>query len=171
MTTRRLLEKRLAKRLAPDWDAAKREWAPLKAFFAECGLDANEAYAMAMTASELLENAIKYGDWSKKDDVITLAIEVSQRAVVVEVENPVIDDPASVRQLDDRIQWMRGFQSPFQAYVERLKQVSSQSYEEGESGLGLCRIAYEARCLLDFYVTGTGRLAMSAVYQVGANLL
>ncbi|MDP1824276.1 MAG: hypothetical protein Q8L48_13565 [Archangium sp.] len=168
--TRRLLHKRLEKRLSPDWETAKREWAPLKAFFIECGLDGNEAYAMAMTASELMENAIKYGTWTRDDDVLSLAIEVSPRAVVVEVENPVIDDPASVRRLDDRIQWMRGFQSPFQAYVERLKQVSSQSYQEGESGLGLCRIAYEARCLLDFYVTGTGRLAMSAVYQLGASL-
>jgi hypothetical protein len=168
--TRRLLNKRLEKRLAPDWETAKREWAPLKAFFADCGLDQNESYAMAMTASELLENAIKYGSWTRAGDEITLAIEVSPRAVVVEVENPVIDDPASVRELDDRIQWMRGFQSPFQAYVERLKLVSSQSYQEGESGLGLCRIAYEARCLLDFYVTGAGRLAMSAVYQVGVSL-
>ena len=168
--TRRLLNRRLEKRLSPDWETAKNEWGPLKAFFVECGLDANEAYAMAMTASELMENAIKYGTWTKADDVITLAIEVSPRAVVVEVENPAIDDPATVRRLDDRIQWMRGFQSPFQAYVERLKQVSSQNYEEGESGLGLCRIAYEARCLLDFYVTGTGRLAMSAVYQLGASL-
>ncbi len=168
--TRRLQHKRIEKRLPPDWEAAKREWAPLKAFFSECGLDANEAYAMAMTASELMENAIKYGTWTQADEFISLAIDVSDRAVVVEVENPVVDDPAAVRQLDDRIQWMRGFQSPFQAYVERLKQVSSQSYQEGESGLGLCRIAYEARCLLDFYVTGTGRLAMSAVYQVGVSL-
>jgi hypothetical protein len=168
--TRRLLHRRLEKRLAPDWETVKREWAPLKAFFAESGLDADEAYAMAMTASELMENAIKYGRWTRPDDELTLSLEVSARAVVVEVENPASDDPASVRQLDDRIQWMRGFQSPFQAYVERLKQVSSQSYQEGESGLGLCRIAYEARCLLDFYVTGAGRLAMSAVYQVGVSL-
>ena len=167
--TRRLLHKRLEKQLPPDWEAAKREWAPLKAFFTECGLDANESYAMAMTASELMENAIKYGTWTRTGEQISLAIEVSERAVVVEVENPVIDDPASVRRLDERIQWMRGFQSPFQAYVERLKQVSSQAYQEGESGLGLCRIAYEARCLLDFYVTGSGRLAMSAVYQVGVS--
>lgn len=165
--TRRLLDKRLERRLVPNWETAKGEWAPLKAFFAECGLDQNESYAMAMTASELLENAIKYGSWAREGEEITLAVEVSQRAVVVEVENPVTDDRTSLRQLDERIQWMRGFQSPFQAYVERLKLVSSQSYQEGESGLGLCRIAYEARCLLDFYVTGAGRLAMSAVYQPG----
>lgn len=167
---RTLEPKRLHRRLPPDWEAAKREWAPLKTFFGECGLDMNEAYAMAMTCSELMENAIKYGTWTHEGDELTLSIEISPREVIIEVENPVVDDPAAVRQLDDRIQWMRGFQSPFQAYVERLKVVSSQSYQEGVSGLGLCRIAYEARCILDFYVTGHGRLAMSAVYQPGASL-
>ena len=164
---RKLVNKRVEKQLPPDWEVAKREWDLIKAFFLDCGLDKNEAYAMAMTASELLENAIKYGTWNKQGDHISLAVEVGPRAVMVEVESPVVDDTASVRRLDDRIQWMRSFQSPFQAYVERLKQVSSQSYQEGESGLGLCRIAYEARCLLDFYVTAEGRLAMSAVYQPG----
>lgn len=168
--TRRLLQRRLEKRLAPDWESVKREWASLKAFFSESGLDAEEAHALAMAASELMENAIKYGRWTSPGEVLTLSLEVAPRAVVIEVENPTSDDLSSVRQLDDRIQWMRGFQSPFQAYVERLKQVSSQSYQEGESGLGLCRVAYEARCLLDFYVTGGGRLAMSAVYQVGVSL-
>lgn len=85
--TRRLLDKRLERRLAPNWETAKGEWAPLKAFFAECGLDQNESYAMAMTASELLENAIKYGSWAREGEEITLAVEVSQRAVVVEVED------------------------------------------------------------------------------------
>ncbi len=168
--TRKVVHKRLDRRLAPEWEATKAEWNSLRTFFNECGLDANEVYAMAMTCSELMENAIKYGTWSKPSDELTLSVEVSSREVVIEVENPVVDDPAAVRQLDDRIQWMRGFQSPFQAYVERLKVVSSQSYQEGESGLGLCRIAYEARCLLDFYVTSGGRLAMSAVYQLGASL-
>jgi len=39
--------------------------------------------------------------------------------------------------------------------VERMRAVSSQPYAAGKSGLGLARIAYEGRCLLDFYV---GRL-------------
>jgi hypothetical protein len=58
-----------------------------------------------------------------------------------------------------------GFQSPFEAYVARMKVVSSRPWVEGKSGLGLARIAYEGRCLLDFYVTDTQRLAMYAVYR------
>lgn len=92
-------------------------------------------------------------------------MEIDPRSATVEVQSPVADDPALLRALDDRIQWIRGFQSPFEAYVERLKQVAATSYSEGVSGLGLIRIAYEARCLLDFYVTPSRRVAMSAVYR------
>ncbi|HEY0880386.1 MAG TPA: ATP-binding protein [Archangium sp.] len=161
---RALVPQRLVRQLPPDWELARREWEPCLEFFARCGLDRDEAYAMTMATSELLENAIKYGAWRGAGEQITLSLEAEARAVVVEIESPIADDAATLRRLDDRIQWMRSFQSPFQAYVERLKEVSSQTYQEGESGLGLCRIAYEARCLLDFYVTGEGRLAMSAVY-------
>ncbi len=164
--SRKLLNGRLDRTLPPDWDAARTLWDESKRFFADHGLDADECYALAMTASELLENAIKYGDWRRApDERVALSIEVAGRAVTIEVQSPVADDPGALRKLDDQIQWMRGFQSPFEAYVERLKLLSSQPYREGESGLGLLRIAYEARCLVDFYVTPGRRLAMSAVYQ------
>lgn len=164
--TRQLLTGRLERTLPPDWDLAKRVFDDSKRFFLEHGLDADEAYAMAMTSSELLENAVKYGDWSRDAaEQITYLAEIEGRAVTVEVQSPVADDPGALRKLDDQIQWIRGFQSPFEAYVERLKLLSSQPYREGQSGLGLIRIAYEARGLVDFYVTPDRRLAMSAVYQ------
>ena len=157
---------RLERSLPPDWDTAKRLWDESRHFFSEHGLDTDESYGLAMTASELLENAIKYGDWKRApDERIALRAEVHGRIASVEVEGPVADDPDALRRLDEQIQWVRGFQSPFDAYVVRLKQLSSQTWREGESGLGLIRIAYEARCILDFYVTPGGRLSMSAVYQ------
>jgi hypothetical protein len=63
------------------------------------------------------------------------------------------------------IQWIRGFQDPFEAYVERMKIVSAQPYSNGESGLGLTRIAYEGRSVIDFYVDEGNVLAVSAVYR------
>lgn len=157
---------RFERALPPDWDTAKALWDDTKGFFAAHGLDADESYSLAMTASELLENAIKYGDWKRAPaESILLVAEVGGRVASVEVQGPVADDPQALKRLDEQIQWMRGFQSPFEAYVARLKQLSGQSWREGESGLGLIRIVYEARCLLDFYVTPEGRLSMSAVYQ------
>src|SRR5574340_1090877 len=126
---RQLRNGRLEKTLPPDWDAAKKLWDESKRFFADAGLDADESYALAMTTAELLENAIKYGDWKRAPtEQVMLALEVAGRAVTVEVQSPVADDADALRKLDDQIQWMRGFQSPFEAYVERLKQLSSQPY-------------------------------------------
>lgn len=144
-------------------------WDECSAFFTAHGLSDEEAYALTMSAQELLENAVKYGAWNRASGAdILLTLEVDRRTATIEVQSPVgEEDDQSLRKLDDTIQWIRGFQSPFEAYVERLKQVSAQPYVEGESGLGLTRIAYEGRCLLDFYVTPDQRLAMSAVYQPG----
>ncbi|MEW5739776.1 MAG: ATP-binding protein [Myxococcota bacterium] len=162
----KLIAGRFERSLPPDWDTAKRLWAESKAFFSAHGLSADEAYSLAMTTSELLENAIKYGDWKRApDEMITVVAEVGGRVASVEVQGPVADDPGALKRLDEQIQWMRGFQSPFEAYVSRLKHLSGHDWRDGESGLGLIRIVYEARCLLDFYVTPEGRLSMSAVYQ------
>lgn len=162
------MQGRLDLRIPPDWNAAKSLWDPCMAFFREHGLDHDESYALTMATEELLENAVKYGAWNDAVPTdILVTLEVEGRAATVEVHGPINEDPVMIRKLDDTIQWIRGFQSPFEAYVERLKQVSAQSYVEGVSGLGLTRIAYEARCLLDFYVTAENRLAMSAVYQPG----
>src|SRR6185436_8250437 len=149
-----------------DWDLAAKLWSECSDFLTARGLDRDEVYALTMAASELLENAVKYGDWERAPkDIIALTIEVGARSVTVEVQCPTADDLRALRKLDEQIQWIRGFQSPFEAYVERLKLVSARGHDVGESGLGLIRIAYEGRCVVDFYVTPERRLAMSAVYR------
>jgi hypothetical protein len=85
---------------------------------------------------------------------------------VVEVKNQIKDSELEhLRRLDAKIQWIRGYQNPFEAYVEKLKEISNKTLAEGESGLGLVRIAYEGQSILDFYVNENNLLAVSAVYQ------
>ena len=50
-----------------------------------------------------------------------------------------------------------------EAYLERMKEVSMQSLDHRESGLGLVRIAYEGHAILDFMVDQTRTLNVSAV--------
>jgi hypothetical protein len=120
-----------------------------------------------MAAQELLENAVKYGPAAVpgQKTAVVLVVEVAKSSVTVEVRSPADADPAKLKALDDTIQWIRGFQNPFEAYVERLKRVSAQPFAAGESGLGLARVAYEAQCILDFYVNDSNILALSAVYR------
>lgn len=159
---------RFERRIKPDWDEAKRLWDDCKDFFTRCDFDRDQTYALTMAASELLENGVKYGDWARApDELLMLAVEVDAGTVTIEVVCPASEDEQVLRRLDEHIQWIRGFQSPFEAYVEQLKRISAAGREEGLSGLGLIRIAYEGRCVVDFYVTPERRLAMSAVHRPG----
>ncbi|MHB8875059.1 MAG: ATP-binding protein, partial [Myxococcaceae bacterium] len=133
--------------------------------FVEHGLDPDVSYALCMTAQELLENAVKYGRYHTAGDTIELSINVDPGDITIEVRNPVDSTSASLRTFDATIQWIRGYQNPFEAYVERLKDVSSQPFSPGRSGLGLARVAFEGQCILDFYVNESNILAVSAVYH------
>ena len=89
---------------------------------------------------------------------------VNSNKVIVEVTNP-IDDKAfkNLKQLDKTIQWIRGFQNPLEAYTERLKEVSKKPLDDENSGLGLVRIAYEGKAILDFFVSENNLLNVSAL--------
>lgn len=155
-------------RIAPDWDAIKATWDACLAMLRESGLDNDQAYALSMVSQELLENAVKYGTFGG-GDAVAFEIRVSDDYVTVEVRSPVgKSGEIALREFDHMVQWVRSFADPFEAYVERMRAVSSQPYAAGKSGLGLARIAYEGRCLLDFYVDDSNTLAVSAVYRRAA---
>jgi hypothetical protein len=148
----------------PDWAAVKAVWDPCREMLVDAGLLADEAYALAMVAQELLENAVKYGAFSP-GDALRMRVRVEQEEVTVEVASRLGVDDAHLHVFDQAVQWIRSFQDPFEAYVERLKQVSAEPYRHGKSGLGLTRIAYEGRCAIDFYVDSGNNLSVSAVYH------
>ncbi len=150
--------------IAPDWDAIKGTWDSCLGTLVEAGLTADEGYQLAMVAQELLENAVKYGSF-RHGERLSLGIHVTAEDVVIEVKSRVGVDDAHLRRFDQRIQWIRGFQDPFEAYVERMKIVSAQPFSHCESGLGLTRIAYEGRSTIDFFVDENNTLAVSAVYR------
>lgn len=119
-----------------------------------------------MVMCELTENATKYGSFGGTPDPVHIAITVQGATVTVEVRSPVSSaSEEHLRRLDRAVQWIRGFQNPFEAYVERLKEVSAQSLESSESGLGLVRIAYEGQSILDFFLLETNVLSVSAVHR------
>jgi len=111
--------------------------------------------------------ALAAGAFSDAAEHIAVGVTVSRSNITVEVRNPI-----SARQTDTlsrlygMIQWIRGFQDPFEAYLERLKEVSAQTVESHESGLGLVRIAYEGRSVLDYFINDKNVLAMSAVHPL-----
>jgi len=120
-----------------------------------------------MVACELTENGIKYGSFEMDGDFVRVRIRLDGGSISVEVTNPVGEDTrAYLSELDQTIQWIRGFQDPFEAYIERMRAISREPLEIDRSGLGLVRITYEGRSALDFFVEEDSTLSVSAVSEL-----
>lgn len=159
------MEHALHMTLKPEWDSIQTTWDPCDRVLVAAGLNRDEAYGICMVVRELLENAVKYGQFAGPGPPIDLTLDVAPQEVTVEVKSPAGVGSKDLHDFDRSVQWIRGFQDPFEAYVERLKLASAQAFGVGKGGLGLTRIAYEGRCALDFYVDASNTLAVSAVWR------
>ena len=162
-------EKSAAKRsmkltVKPNWEEIEEVRNSSSEFFRSHGFPGDAVNALTMVISELIENGIKYGNFKAPENKVVLTIHIGSRVVTVEVVNPV-DETAHnhLKRLDRTIQWIRGYQDPFQAYTERIRAVSKRPLRDEESGLGLVRIAYEGKSILDFFVGDDNILNVSAV--------
>lgn len=150
--------------IKPDWEEIEEVRNTSSEFLKSHGFPGDAVNALTMVISELIENGIKYGNFQAPENNVSLTIDVGSRIITVEVINPV-DETAHVhlKRLDRTIQWIRGYQDPFQAYTERIRAVSKKPLNDEESGLGLVRIAYEGKSILDFFVGEDNILNVSAV--------
>jgi hypothetical protein len=156
--------------IEPDWNEIDHVRRQSAAFLRGHGLQIEAIDALSMVTTELTENAVKYGRFEGAARRIGVTVSMGPRAVTVEVTSPVAHaDDEAVARLDYMIQWIRGYQDPFEAYLERLKEVSVQHLSHTESGLGLVRIAYEGHSILDFYINDADLLAVSAVFPLDAD--
>jgi hypothetical protein len=101
---------------------------------------------VGMVTGELLENALKFGDWTSRSD-FRLHVFGADDKVTIEVFNPVSADHAALDRLLATLDWLEASQDPKQAFMQRLGVLAS-TQDESESGLGLARIAYEGNCKL-----------------------
>jgi len=160
------MESRLDLGIKPIWDEVDRVRDQAAAFLSGCGLAREEIDALTMVACELAENAVKYGDFHG-DDLVRVSLVRRPRDVIVEVKNRVNEAGSQdLIAMDKTIQWVRGFQDPFEAYIARLEEVSAKDIYDKESRLGLTRIAYEGQSILDFYIDDTSTLSVSAVFRL-----
>ncbi|GBF37026.1 ATP-binding protein [Leptospira johnsonii] len=157
--------KLLEMKLRPIWDEIERAREECRSFLERLGSTDETSDALCMITSEILENAIKYGYFTNENQEFTFKIEAGKDGVLVQAWSPLPSAGIveNLRRLDSIVQWIRSFQSPFQAYLERLKLVAGQPLENNESGLGLIRIAYEGEAILDFYVNEDNILYVSAL--------
>ena len=158
------MEKSIKITLKPEWDEIEKARNESIKFLESNGLSNDSVQAFTMVISELVENSIKYGSFRTPDQKVSVDIQVNANRVITEVTNP-IDETAfnSLKKLDKTVQWIRGFQNPLEAYTEKLKEVSKKPLNDEDSGLGLVRIAYEGKAILDFFVSENSLLNVSAL--------
>ncbi len=118
--------------------------------------------ALAMITGELLENAVKYGDWGRERCHFRLRVWGEAGAAHVSVENPITPGSEHVTRLLDTLRWLKGFPSAEEAYRARLLEIAASTAGGGEGGLGLARVAYEGNCALRAQVREAGVLTVTA---------
>lgn len=124
--------------------------------FAAVFADIDGCNALSMVTGELLENAMKYGLWKADDPSQTFRLQVNggKELTRVIVENPVNPDAPGLSELFKTLEWIRGFDTPAEAYRARLLEIASAEDDPSKSKLGLVRIAYEGNCSLSAEVEG-----------------
>lgn len=150
--------------IKPEWDEIEIVRNESTDFLQSHGLSDDAVHSLSMIISELIENGIKYGDFQIVEKKVVVLIQIEQNNVTIEVNNPVdLHALEHLTRLDKTIQWIRGYQDPFEAYIKRIKEVAKKPLHDEESGIGLVRIAYEGKALLDFFVGDDSMLNVSVV--------
>ncbi len=157
------MRKNLILHISPVWSEIDNARKQLSEFLIGNNVDLNLQHTVIMVSSELLENAIKYGE-TETAFPISLEIDIGINNIIIEVKDKINAlQKKNLSTLDHHIQWIKGFQSPFEAFIEKLKTVSAKDLDDMESGLGLVRIAYEGQGDIDFYLDENDVVCISAV--------
>ena len=150
-----------------DWSQMGRVNEAILAYLSSKELSSDLTNRYTMVACELTENGIKYGSFELNGTYVRVKIRLEGGSIFVEVTNPIGEATKTyLNELDHTIQWIRGFQDPFEAYIERMGAISHEPLEIDRSGLGLVRITYEGRSALDFYLEEDSTLSVSAVSEL-----
>jgi len=161
------MKKSIEFKVKPEWDEIEKIRNESAEFLQTHELTDDTIHSLSMIISELIENGIKYGNFKMVENRVAVNINMYRNTVTIEVLNPVDENADKhLSRLDKTIQWIRGYQDPFEAYIERIKEVSKKPLKDAESGIGLVRIAYEGKALLDFFVGENSILNVSVVANI-----
>ena len=113
-----------------------------------------------MSASELLENAVKF---SSKDGIRMMIKKLDKEEQLILVVFNYTDKKAADH-LIERVAEMNSH-DPLQYYIEKMKESAVRN--DGKSGLGLARINYEGEADLDInYFENDGIVQVRAVFKI-----
>ena len=121
--------------------------------------------ATVMTASELTENAIKYGQRTDACHEATFRFALTSAHITIEVRNGLAN-AAQFDHVRHQVQEIDRATDLLELYATRLRELLERNVSSGSAGLGLCRIAAEGKfslaCTCDHNV-----LTMTATRATG----
>ena len=104
--------------------------------------------ALRMVSTELVENAVKYGEPVPGMTGIEYELIVDEEMISIRVDNGVVTS-SNVKEVEMSIEKIAKAKDRFKLYTARLAELM-ESPKLGESQLGFYRIAYEGNCDLSF---------------------
>ena len=139
-------------------------------FLKSHGFSNETVEAQIMILNELINNGKKFENPSSIESEITVFLLIEDKTITVEVRKAVEESyQGQLNELDKTIQWIRGYQDPFEPYMKKLRAKSDFSTNSEANGMGLARIAYEAGAILDFFVSEDNILNLSAVRNLNGD--
>lgn len=122
----------------------------------------DDCHVYGMVAGELVENALKYGRWDDAQPGPSNRLRLcgDQDQVAIEVTHATPAQPAAITRLFELLGQLREGPTAQAVYHAKIQEVALG--KEGSGGLGLARIAFEARCQLSARRLPDGRLAVRA---------
>src|SRR4030042_3545567 len=134
-------------RFGPRWKYIACARSFIQNFLSISIVDQTKADKIAMEASELLENAVKYA--SRDDTHIVIKVAPGTEKISIGVENSA--DPESIATLRE-VHTKINSGDPLQVYIAQMKEAAVR--QDGKSHLGLARIRYETGGHLKLSITG-----------------
>jgi hypothetical protein len=139
-------------------------------FMKSHGISDDAVHAQFRLIRELIKTATKYGNFSPADTEIMVNVQVDENTITVEINNPINEaDFERLKELDKTIQFIRGYQDPFEAFMKTQKKASIYPPHGHSNALDLSRIAYEENAILDFFVNEDNILQLSAIRRLEGN--
>jgi hypothetical protein len=158
----------LALSLAPRWESVpKARAATMEGLASAFEGRAPDDY-VGMIVSELLENAVRYGEWRAEPDAEgTMWLRVSANDDAIEI---VVSSPSSAARVEPLLRmlaWIRGFPTAREAYEARVRELAESRVPPNVSRLGLVRVLAEGRCDLEASIDDRCILHVRAIVRAG----
>ena len=150
--------------LSPDGRGIETAGQKSSRFLETKGLSKEAVDIQMMILKELINSGLKYGTSKPQKDDLAVNISIEDNTITFEVKNSVDETCCDrLKELDKTIQFIRGYQDPFEAYTLKQKEAFLDTSNNKPNGLGLARIAYEGNAILDFFVSEDNILNLYAV--------